>query len=416
LALENNVVVGHFTHRSSTCLIDEEFDALKHRLIAHTIQIPRASLQSISSQQSNEITNYIKLSKSSEILEKQTDEVSNDDWSSFVEQWSSLFKIPQMISRLSGKSDNAWMRTVFSRMYKFLLKDFDSQLEECRGIDVTFLNTNGSSTMKLHNVFVVGLEKNREVRQSLGKLRHIFKSNQVDQQFCMGELMLPFFLSREMSDRGSQFQAENELALAMKACLSCHQKFFVSKSAPKKRIAVIGITCVGSIVTGFIMRKKTVMDPDEVSLYAMQPIDSFNLMVYEDLMRLSKFLASTRSLGEELAQDARVRLKQIISGNNNNNSNNKNEKSQQQQQATSVNTSTTAAAVVNSPPSKTEQDRKQLKRKNHDQRAQVSAKKSKRESSAAHNSNNNNNNNNTTKDTGNDSDLDADDKDHVLNE
>ena len=327
--------------------------------------MPRESISSIPlGAQQSEVLQYMKHSKTSEEVGEKPEGVLDDFWMSFVESWNSLFKVPYLVSKYHGRQDHQWRSGVFSKLYPFVIKDLDEQFEgDCRGVvplsftisplsqdhyssillfpqlhqlqqqqqlqslsGTTAATTDVQQqqqqqqqqqmTMHIPNMMTIGVQKTREIRQCLSKLKQLQKNPTIDQKLSLGESFVPFFCSKEMSDRGSQFQAENELALAMKSCLDCQYKCLGSQAKAKRRI-VVGMTCVGAIVTGYIMRRKQLSqkahENDDAIVSCMQPIDSFNLCLFDDLMRLAKFLASTKCYGDELVQDVRLRLKQLVS-------------------------------------------------------------------------------------------------------
>ena len=256
--------------------------------------------------------NYIKLSKSIELVDQMPESVSSEEWSGMMEAWSGLFKLPQLVAKFTGKLDNAWTRSIFPLLYRYVVRDFESLFEEERSVEL-HLPHFSPPPFKPKNVVLVGVEKSREIRQSIHKMRSMYKSVNVDQQFSLGECALPFFCCIEMGDRGSEYQATNELAMVMKAALECQLKFFQSKSAPKKRIVVVGVVSVGHMITGYIMRKRHTSEDKSASVFVMQPLDSFNLGIYDDLLRLAKFLSSVRLFGEDVVNESKIRFKSLAS-------------------------------------------------------------------------------------------------------
>jgi hypothetical protein len=315
---ENGILIGHFA-KNGQCFIDEEFLSLKRKLSQHSLHIPKISILAAHAHQA-ELHIFLKQSKSNEAIDKPED-ISSEEWENFVECWSSLFKIPHCVSKVYGKQDYKWRSSIFSRMYRFLLKEFDEYFEDNRGIEIDMMrDEHGSCNIFLPDVIVVGFQRTKEIRRHFSKLKAYYKNSALEHAFNLGDVLCPFFCSKELGDNGTQFQAENELAIALKACLNCLCKFLGSNFKAKRRV-VIGFACVGSMATGYVMRKRDIENHLSEPEFVLQPVDSFNLSILEDLMRLAKFLAAAREMGQDLAREIVERLKRLVASKDERNGN-----------------------------------------------------------------------------------------------
>lgn len=163
------------------------------------------------------------------------------------------------------------------------------------------------------NVFFIGIQKNKELRDLFKRAKVRYEKFN-PKSFAFGDVYLPFFACKEESDKGSHFLVENELACALKAFLDAQIKFFRNSEKIIKQMFVLGMTCVGHIVTAYIMRK-IYFEDEEKYRYAMQPIQTFIISNYEDLLKLAKFLSGVRKFGNELLNDFQKTLQNMVKSN-----------------------------------------------------------------------------------------------------
>src|SRR5690606_9553645 len=90
-----------------------------------------------------------------------------------------------------------------------------------------------------------------------------------------------------------------------KTFLDCRIGFF--QEAKQSKQFVVGLTCVGALATAYLMRK--IVSDQEETHYVMQPLNTFNLGVYDDLFRLAKFLTAVRGIGEDVVKNVNEKLR-----------------------------------------------------------------------------------------------------------
>nr|CAG4716311.1 unnamed protein product [Naegleria fowleri] len=368
----------------TTCFLDQDYQDCKTRLLMQSFFLPKASIINISNCGRKEVQNFIKMSKSISVLDKANEEVGvgKNEFAYLSDLWNQMFKLPQTMLKYSGKHESFWRGGIFSTLYRFITRDYEHIFDENRDfqcidsgstqdskysgdlITSSFLsgdivsNSTNINKMKLDGTFFIGFnhQRNKEIRELTRRMvsalateasttRSVIlpqttcvasdtivsptSSKQqkqfLDQAFQSGTL-LPFFGSCERNDTtGNQYQAENELSLMLKLFLETQYTFFQKLgSKPKKRF-VSGLTCVGPLVTCFVMRRyHTVVESFEsdISLkknsssnvepiYVMQPLDTFNLSNYDDLLRCAKYLTGVRKLGESLFAEVRNALRHL---------------------------------------------------------------------------------------------------------
>lgn len=197
---------------------------------------------------------------------------------------------------------------MFCKLYKFLIHDVDNSFEEDRELNIPLLN---KTLISSNGIFVLGMQKNKELRDLFKRAKNKQHASSIElkiSKLSVGGVLLPFFGCQEQGDCGSQFQAENELACALKNFLDC-QVVFHGKEENK---FVVGLTCVGSFATAFVMR--TLKDEQQKQsgvTYVMQPIDTFNMNLFDDLLKLARFLSAVRRYGQELVDDVFDKLSSL---------------------------------------------------------------------------------------------------------
>ncbi|EFC45909.1 predicted protein [Naegleria gruberi] len=314
-----------------TCFLDQEYQDCKNRLLMQNFVLPRSSIALISHQHARkEVTSFIKVSKSISVLDKPSEElgVSKNEFSYLTDLWGQMFKLPQTMLKYSGKHDSFWRGSIFSNLYRFITRDFEHLFDENRDFQLT----NQMEKTKFDGSFFIGLnhQRNKEIRELTRRVSQITSPKpmqqpnplQIEQHFLNGTF-LPFFCSRECNDiNGNQFQAENELAIMLKAFLEAQYNFFQQSGAKPRKRFVTGITCVGPLVTCYVMRRfYTLVENygEEVSkksesvepVYIMQSFETFNLSNYDDLLRCAKYMTGVRKFAEVFYNDIRNCLRHI---------------------------------------------------------------------------------------------------------
>ena len=324
-----------------TCFLDQEFQDCKNRLLMQNFVMPKNAITSmVHPHARKEVTNFIRISKSISVIDKPNEEmhIGKNEYGYLCDLWGQMFKLPQTMMKYSGKHDSFWRGSVFSTLYRFITRDFESVLDENR--DLTIPSTDHYSKIKIDGSFFIGInqQRNKEIRELIRRMQQLYPTSpkvpqaqqqqlQLDQHIINGTL-LPFFCSREMNDTdGNQYQAENELALVLKTFLENQYNFFQNQqfaSAKNRKRFVTGVTCVGPLVTCFIMRRYHTlpenfnMETNEATtnnqvepVYVMQSMDTFNLMNYDDLLRCAKYLSGVRKIGDMVYNDARNCLRHV---------------------------------------------------------------------------------------------------------
>jgi len=190
-----------------------------------------------------------------------------------------------MLTKLHCKNEHFWRSSIYNYMYRFLVGDTNNNLsttghvgageapfEEEREITVpqglfnnAFLASyfvkmqqqRSQSQLKFENMYFVGLQKTREVRNLLKALK---AKNYSIRQFMTGsndqqQVLLPFFTCLEASDKSSiQTEVENELVVAMRALYEPHNQFF----GPEAKF-IFGLTCAGSIVCAYVFKRVSLL-------------------------------------------------------------------------------------------------------------------------------------------------------------
>ncbi|KAL9641422.1 hypothetical protein ABK040_013351 [Willaertia magna] len=304
-----------------SCFLDGEYQDYKNKLLQQQVTVPKSSLSSVHMNVKKEISNFVKLSKSIQIIDKPNDEINKTEFLFLNETWSQMFKLPQIMLRYSGKHDSFWRGNIFSNLYRFILRDFDMLFDENRELTVTINNT---QKKQLDGIFYIGLhQKRQEIRELFKLLRENSPSPSVGiqnqnsyseiNQLMINGVFLPFFCSKEMNDvNGSQYQAENELALSLKTFLDTQYRLF--KTDKNRKRMVTGLTCVGPMVTAYLMRRFEANNENnnngaEEYVYIMQPLDSFNLLNFDDVLRCAKYLTSVRKYGADFQLEVKNKLR-----------------------------------------------------------------------------------------------------------
>ncbi|KAG2382659.1 hypothetical protein C9374_005239 [Naegleria lovaniensis] len=385
----------------TTCFLDQEFQDCKNRLLMQSFFMPKASIINISNCGRKEVQNFIKMSKSISILDKANEEVGvgKNEFAYLSELWNQMFKLPQTMLKYSGKHESFW-RGIFSTLYRFITRDYEQVFDENRDFQwlhewnhdkpVGDLLTSSSSLgdnvskIKLDSSFFIGFnhQRNTEIRELTRRIMLPIsetssrlstspqtssvvsssspkqqKQQFLEQAFLSGTL-LPFFASCESNDiTGNQYQAENELSLMLQKFIETQYSFFQNLGSKTKKRHVTGVTCVGPIVTCFVMRRyHTVVDCFESNtsskksgntsniepIYVMQPLDTFNLANYDDLLRCAKYFTGVRKLGEALFVEVRNALRHLcglplLTGNHNEKKSNGQQPANENSQSTTTN-------------------------------------------------------------------------------
>jgi hypothetical protein len=313
---DHHVHIGHFS-RNGISFFDEEYTNIKRRANTYQLHIPKQSFQNVSGIVQKEVQNFTRIYKSVEIQDNPSEGQPIDEFNSFIDIWSNLIKIPQLIPKYAGKNENMWRTGIFAHIYRFLIREYDTLFEEDRDLGTSHL------VPQINNLMLVGMQKTKDLRALLSKHRTAFQQHpsmpNMETMLLQGEVILPFFACKEACDKAMQFQAENELACALKKLSEAQIKFFAFGSSQQRKRMLLGLTLVGPTATSYIMRRKFINEglvedsgKEENMLFCMQPMESYNLNTYDDLIKLVGFLFFVRKHGEENYKEIGNKLKSMI--------------------------------------------------------------------------------------------------------
>lgn len=149
LAILKKKVKYIYVNIIGVCFLDDEYMHVKAHFANTHIQIPSA-VQSALHEQGTNIHFLItpcfsckansKLCKAFKIFavcgkcrnygKSMVPVCSSAHFNFFSDSWCSLFKLPQAIAKVQGKSAATWRANIFSSLYKFVLPDWDVHFEE----------------------------------------------------------------------------------------------------------------------------------------------------------------------------------------------------------------------------------------------------------------------------------------------
>lgn len=191
-----------------------------------------------------------------------------------------LFKIPQNYIKFCGKSTYTWINNVYSKIYDFLLFENQSNFEQSRNLSLPQYSLDS-------DIFYIGLQRNKEIRELF---RDKKGAKELIKSMTITEVYLPFFASKESNDKGSIYQLENELSCVLKVFLEKQIEILGNGTR-----LVYGSIFIGNLVSIYIMRKK-----NEENNFYLQPLNTFNLSIIDDLLKLQRLLSSIQKFGKEI--------------------------------------------------------------------------------------------------------------------